>query len=417
MKSVLYSTVATHRHAREIARALHEKHRLGLWHTGWVHAPQSSRLGKACGLASQVFPPLSRGLQRRTVEDFGTFPLEMRWKSELFRVALEKGLRHARWGHLAWEWHEHQLAQEASRMLGKGELRRFLGIEHGALEALRECRRLGLPSCLMFTSPHHSFWEKWARIGDPGFRLGAHLGSEGEKLMRRCYERVDQEIELADVIRTNSAFVGETLVEAGVDPKKISNVPLGADISKMEPLIQWPKRAKLRFIVSGRVSQRKGALLLLQAWKELNPTGSELHFYGGIHLSREQLSGVPESVVFHGNVGVEQLRKAYRQSQVMLFPTLGDGFGMVVPEAMVEGCAVLATRNAGAADWIVEGKNGWVVEAGSVGALKEGLEKVFASRNQLEEMRAAAQETARTKTWAHFRRNLIGSLEQIGFLD
>ena len=84
---------------------------------------------------------------------------------------------------------------------------------------------------------------------------------------------------------------------------------------------------------------------------------------------------------------------------------------------MVEGCAVLATRNAGAADWFVEGKDGWVVEAGSVGALKEGLEKVFASRNQLEEMRAAAQETARTKTWAHFRRNLIGSLEQIGFLD
>lgn len=417
MKSVLYSTAATHRHAREIARALHENQRLGLWHTGWVHAPQSSRLGKAWELASQVFPPLNQGLQRRAVENFGTFPLEMRWKSELFRIGLEKGLRNKRWGHLAWEWHERKLAQEAARFLVRGKVKRYLGIEHGALEALRECRRLGLQSCLMFTSPHHTFWQKWARIGDPGFRLGAHLGSEGEKLMRRCYERVDEEIQLADVIRTNSVLVGESLIEAGVSPQKIANVPLGADISRMEPLLPWLPKDKLRFIVSGQVSQRKGTLLLLQAWKELNPTGSELHFYGGIHLSREQLSGVAESVVFHGNVGVEQLRKAYRQSQVMLFPTLCDGFGMVVPEAMVEGCAVLTTRNAGAADWIVEGKNGWVVEAGSVGALKEGLEKVFASRNQLEEMRAAAQETARTKNWAHFRRNLIGSLEQIGFLD
>jgi len=417
VKSVLYSTAATHRHAREIGRALHENHRLGLWHTGWVHAPQNSRLGKAWELASQLFPPVSQGLQRRAVEDFGTFPLKMRWKSELFRIGLENGLRNKRWSHLAWEWHERKLAQEAARFLVKGKVKRYLGIEHGALEALRECRRLGLQSCLMFTSPHHTFWQKWARIGDPGFRLGAHLGSEGEKLMRRCYERVDEEIQLADVIRTNSVLVGESLIEAGVSPQKIANVPLGADISRMEPLLPWLPKDKLRFIVSGQVSPRKGSLLLLQAWKELNPAEAELHFYGGVHLPAEKLAGLPKSVVFHGNVGPKEMGEAYAQSQVLVFPTLCDGFGMVVPEAMVQGCAVLTTRNAGAADWIREGVNGWVVKAGSVHALKDGLERVFSSRNRLEEMRAEAQETARSHTWDDFRVRLRAALTEHGFLN
>ena len=417
MKSVLYSTAAIHRHAREIATALQESDRLGLWHTGWIHAPQSSLFGKVCEQAACWFPPVRRGIQRRTLEKKIPFPLKMRWKAEVFRIAVESGLKQKRWGHAVWEWHEHELAKEAVGILREGKFKRYLGIEHGALEALQECRRRGLQSCLMFTSPHHTFWEKWARIGDPGHRLGGHLGPNGERLMRRCYERVDQEIQLADVIRTNSALVGKTLIDIGVDPKKISNVPLGADIRQMRPCLPLGRDGKLRLAVSGQVSPRKGSHILLQAWKELSPAGAELHFYGGVHLPQEELAGVPESVKFHGNVDPELLRNAYRQSQVLVFPTLCDGFGMVVPEAMVEGCAVLTTRNAGAADWVEEGKNGWVVEAGSVSALKEGLEKVFACRDKWEEMRAAAQETARGRTWVDFRIQLIQSLQDIGFLN
>jgi glycosyltransferase involved in cell wall biosynthesis len=417
MKSVLYSAVATHRHAREIARALKETNRLGLWHTGWIHAPQSSLLGKVFEQAARWLPPVQRGIRRRSVDEEIPFPLQMRWKSELFRIAVESGLKQKGWGHAVWEWHEHELAKDAAGILRREGFKRYLGIEHGALEALQECRRLGRQSCLMFTSPHHSFWEKWARIGDQEHRLGSHLGANGERLMRRCYERVDEEIQLADVIRTNSSLVRQTLIDVRVDPKKIANVPLGADIRQMRPCLPLGKDGKLRLAVSGQVSPRKGSHLLLQAWKELSPAGAELHFYGGVHLPREKLAGAPESVKFHGNVDPEILRNAYRQSQVLVFPTLCDGFGMVVPEAMVEGCAVLTTRNAGAADWVEEGKNGWVVEAGSVSALKEGLEKVFACRDKWEEMRAAAQETARGRTWDDFRIELIQSLLDIGFLN
>ena len=417
MKSVLYSTVAVHRHAQEMGRAMDEVGRLGLWHTGWLHAPRQGWLGKAWEVAATVVPPMRKVVARRTLIDFGKVPLQMRWKTEMARIAAENLPGTRRLGHRIWEWHEHQLAREAANLLRRGKFTRYLGIEHGALEALRECKRQGLQSCLVFTSPHHSFWEKWAKVGDPGFRPGSHLGPEGERWMRRCYDRVDEEIQLADLIRTNSGLVTSSLIEAGVDPQKIASVPLGADLCGMRPFIPHSAGKKLRLIVSGQVSPRKGSLLLLEAWKNLHPAEAELHFYGGVHLPREKLTGLPESVVFHGNVGPREMREAYAQSQVLVFPTLCDGFGMVVPEAMVQGCAVLTTRNAGAADWIQEGKNGWVVEAGSVNALKHGLDKVFSSRDRLEEMREEAQETARSHSWDDFRMRLRSALGEHDFLN
>ena len=393
--------------------------RLGLWHTGWLHAPGQGWLGKTWEAAATVVPPMRKVVARRTLVDFGKVPLRMRWKTEMARIAAENFSKTRRLGHRIWEWQEHQLAREAANLLRRGkftELTRYIGVEHGSLEALRECKRQGLWSCLVFTSPHHSFWEKWAKIGDPGFRLGSHLGPKGERWMRRCYDRVDEEMQLALMIRTNSKLVSDSLVEAGVDPAKIASVPLGVDLSGMKPFLPGSAGKKLRLIVSGQVSARKGSLLLLEAWKKLQPTDAELHFYGGVHLPREKLAGLPESVVFHGNVGPKEMGEAYAQSQVLVFPTLCDGFGMVVPEAMVQGCAVLTTRNAGAADWIQENKNGWVVEAGSVPALQEGLERVFSSRNRLDEMRAQAQETARSHSWEDFRIRLRLALTEHGFL-
>jgi len=419
MKSILYSTVAIHRHAQEMAKALLEKDRLGLWHTGWVHAPRQSGLGVAWEAASAVVPSLRQVTARRTLIDFEgrQVPLQMRWKTEMARIALENLPGGRRAGHLLWEWHEHQLAREAANLLRRGKFTRYLGLEHGALEALRVCKRLGIPSCLVFTSPHHSFLETWSKIADPGWRPGGHLGRDGDQLMRRCHLRVEEEIALADLIRTNSDLTSRSLIAAGVDAKKVESVPLGADLRGMGPFRPMRPDAKLRFMVSGQVSLRKGSLILLEAWKKLKPRQAEIHFYGGVHLPKEKLGQLPEGVFLHGNADPEQVREAYAQSQVLVFPTLCDGFGMVVPEAMVQGCAVLTTRNAGAADWIEEGKNGWVVEAGSVEAMVAGLEKVLASRKGLDEMRSQAQKTARQNSWDRFREDLRATFRRHRFLN
>jgi len=193
-------------------------------------------------------------------------------------------------------------------------------------------------------------------------------------------------------------------------------LPLGADIRGMHPMRERPNRKKVRFMASGQVSLRKGAHLLIEAWRKLKPAQAELHFYGGNLLPERFQKEIPAGITFHGSKSRAEVVRAYEESDVLVFPTLCDGFGMVVPEAMTAGCAVITTRNAGAADWIEEGKNGWVVEAASAEALAEGMQKALDADGRLDEMRAKAQETAKRHTWENFRQRFAECLYEEKFL-
>ena len=116
---------------------------------------------------------------------------------------------------------------------------------------------------------------------------GFQVSKVDQELNRRAIERDkrrDEEMELADLIRTNSSLVGNSLIEGGADPKKVVNIPLGADLEDFRPFRPRKKDEPLRFVVSGRVSHRKGAHFLLEAWRKLRPKGAGLHFYGGVML-------------------------------------------------------------------------------------------------------------------------------------
>jgi glycosyltransferase involved in cell wall biosynthesis len=221
---------------------------------------------------------------------------------------------------------------------------------------------------------------------------------------------------VADVIRTNSSLVSQTLVAGGANPKKVVSVPLGADIGGMQPLRPRKKGEPVRFMVSGPVSLRKGGYFVLQAWKKLRPKGATLNFYGSMQMEMRAEDRGVTGVTFYGNRPQAEVQEAYRNAHVLIFPTLCDGFGMVVPEAMAAGCAVITTKNAGAADWIEEGKNGWVVKPGDANALAEAIEKALDAGDRLEAMRAQAQERARQNSWDHFRENFRQTLTKSLFL-
>ena len=79
MKGVLYSTVAVHRHAQEMARAFDEIGQLKLWHGGWVHAPKASRMGGFLEGAKKVFPGIEKALSRRRLVTLNHPQLQMNY--------------------------------------------------------------------------------------------------------------------------------------------------------------------------------------------------------------------------------------------------------------------------------------------------------------------------------------------------
>src|SRR5262249_15146029 len=99
-----------------------------------------------------------------------------------------------------------------------------------------------------------------------------------------------------------------------------------------------------------------------------------------------------------------------QSADVLVFPTLSDGFGMVLTEAMAHGLPVITTDQAGAAD-LVTPDNGLVVAAADPRALADALEWCLHHRERLYAIRCHALETSRRRQWSDFRRDLIAALD------
>jgi glycosyltransferase involved in cell wall biosynthesis len=162
---------------------------------------------------------------------------------------------------------------------------------------------------------------------------------------------------------------------------------------------------------AGTFSLRKGAHYLLEAWHLLNAgRTATLDVYGQLQVPPCLSAAVPDTVNFHGSVPKPMLFEAYRSGDVLVFPTLSDGFGLVVAEAMAHGLPVITTDQAGAAD-LVSPDNGRIVPAADPRALADALRWCLDNRERLQAMRPHALDTARRRQWPDYRRELIAALD------
>jgi glycosyltransferase involved in cell wall biosynthesis len=240
--------------------------------------------------------------------------------------------------------------------------------------------------------------------------IGRHDAYFARKFEWR-YERRQREIALADVIIANSSLTARSHIEAGADPAKVFVVPLAAPPPVNEINAGASLGEPLTVIWSGPFSLRKGAHYLLEAWRLLHAgSHAHLHVYGQLTLPHRLRFPHAESITCHGSVSMPVLFAAYRSADVLVFPTLSDGFGMVVAEAMAHGLPVITTDQAGAAD-LVTPDNGLIVPAADPRALAGALQWCLDNRERLRAMRFRALDTARRRQWPDFRREFIGALE------
>jgi glycosyltransferase involved in cell wall biosynthesis len=235
------------------------------------------------------------------------------------------------------------------------------------------------------------------------------LTAEKRRLLQLACERDDrrdQEAELADVIHTNSGLTQRSLEEAGFAGKRFVTVPNAAPPAIADGALPRSTPSAVRFVYAGTVALHKGVQHLLDAWRHLRPSHAELHLYGGLDLPKRIFDGCGPKVFRHGRVSRERLWAAYRDATALVFPTLYDGFGLVVAEALSRGLPVITTSNAGAAEMIDEGTTGFVVPPADAAALAERIDWCASHPRQLLEMRPRALAVAREMTWARFRAEL-----------
>lgn len=108
------------------------------------------------------------------------------------------------------------------------------------------------------------------------------------------------------------------------------------------------------------------------------------------------------NVKFSGFVTRDQLAEKYCESDAFVFPTLGEGYGLVVLEAMSCGLPVISSDHAGGNDAVEENINGHVFPAGDDEALKQILLKLYKNRSVTLEMGKNARKTAEKLTWNRY---------------
>ncbi|MCX5706530.1 MAG: glycosyltransferase family 4 protein [Candidatus Omnitrophica bacterium] len=224
-------------------------------------------------------------------------------------------------------------------------------------------------------------------------------------------ERKEIEISLADHIFAASTATKKSLLEAGIEEKRVTIVLYGAPVNYLLPL---PKKDKVfRAIFVGQIGLRKGVHYLLLAWEELGLSGAELLLIGSNDFPKGWFSRQKKNCRWVGHVPHILLNQYYSQADVFVFPSLVEGFGQVILEAMACGLPVITTPNTAGPDIITEGIDGFIVPIRDVSALKEKIRWCRTHPGELARMGKAARRKAESLDWNLYRVRLTSKVQEL----
>lgn len=399
--------------AQQVALAFHERRALAAFMTTFRFR-ENGAIGRL--LDRLPVPPLKRlkqELSRRSIRHLPEDVIEERPVLEVARsVALKAGLGR-RIVDQIWDVSSHDFTRAIGRRLCESGVGAVYAYEYTALEAFQQAGRRGVARILDLPSLHNRAFEELQREEKARFPelVDAYDSYFWTKFERRQARR-DAEAALADVIIVNSSVTKASHVRYGADPEKIFVVPLASPPAIPE-VTQPAMRAPLSVVWAGAFSVRKAGHLFVEAWRSAcKGEEARADVYGEIKLPDRLWKPAPAGMTFHGSVRRPALFGAFSHADVLMFPTLSDGFGMVVSEAFARGLPVITTDRAGASDLVRHGENGLIIPAGDVGAIKDALVWCLDNRERLGEMRQAALETAKAWQWPDYRCALIAAVSQ-----
>lgn len=422
MKTVLMHTTPAH-FVQQVGRALYETDDLLRFSTTLTDQIDSVWLRPLETSASMFGFDLQKQLSRRAISEFPATYVEGRPFFEIVRTLLSRIDKDKRPTDVFFHWLRDYFDSWVANS-GLEGCEAVYSYEYTCLRTFRAAREKGIARIYDVPAPEHNFVEN---LIEAEFDKFPEMASPYRRYCRKKQaERTEhrrQEWQLADVVITNSVFTKKSYVAAGFPEEKIRVVPCGAP-PIYEGALQEPIRdsiSPIAFLWAGTFSVRKGAHYLLEAWQKLNPgRAAKLQVLGAMGLPESLIQSLPDSISCSGTVPRSDLNCIYRRSDMLVFPTLCDGFGMVVTEAFAQGLPVITTDRAGAADLVEHGVNGLIVPAGDSDALKDALDWCITHPDELMHMRHAALRTASKWQWKDYRasliRNISDGLYQAGYV-
>lgn len=229
----------------------------------------------------------------------------------------------------------------------------------------------------------------------------------------RKLERKDAEIELADHIVVASQFT-RTSVLSAFDGAKVHVTPYGCPpLSPSLPTRRDPA-SPIELLFVGRLTQPKGIADLISAldlleidWRltlaGLIPTSAPNSLYDFLADPRvEWLGSVPHATL------LEQMALAH----VLIFPSILEGFGMVITEALSVGLPVITTANTAGPDILSDGQDGFIIPIRSPESIADRITCLADNESLRLSMAWAARHKASSLNWGNYESQIAGLVSQ-----
>lgn len=224
----------------------------------------------------------------------------------------------------------------------------------------------------------------------------------------------------ADAIVAISRHTARDLARhAGVEPARIHVIPLAASLpgssADVEPVLERLKVPRPYLLFVGTLEPRKNLVRLVRAYRRLavrlphtlvmaGPAGWRTQ-----RLHRELSLHGPGRIMLTGRVATSDLDALYRGAAAFCYPSLYEGFGLPVLEAMARGVPTVVADSSSLPE--VAGDAALRANPRSVRALAEALERILTDRAEADRLADAGRERASMFSWDQTARMTLRAYE------
>jgi glycosyltransferase involved in cell wall biosynthesis len=293
--------------------------------------------------------------------------------------------------------HDYLVSRKLEKMAGEVDIVHVWPL--GGLRTIQVANRLGIPTVMERPNAHTRF--AYEVVQKECERLGVTLPPDHEHAYKAdVLEREEQEYRLAYRLLCPSEFVVKTFLDYGFAPEKLVRHIYGVDEKTFYPGPAAKESERgLTALYVGVAAVRNGLHYALEAWLK-----SPAHLTGKFLIAGEFIPSYAEKLAplladpsVHVLGHRDDIPDLMRKSDVMILPSIEEGFGLVCTEAMASGVVPLVSD--ACTDICKHSENSLVHHVGDVAAICQHITMLHEDRSLLQRLRAASLKAIPQITW------------------
>ena len=179
--------------------------------------------------------------------------------------------------------------------------------------------------------------------------------------------------------------------EYDVDRDRVVVIAPGVDLNVWRDRDRTRSNDVPRILFVGGDLERKGGLMLIEAFKQLAPGSAELHL-----VTRDRYDADVDGVVVHNGLtpNSPELLSLFQTCDVFALPSQAEAFGIAAAEASASGLPIVASNSGGLRDIVVDQVTGFALPDLTAERMAGRLGELVADKNLRTQMGKAARQRA-----------------------